>query len=85
MGRALRAVYSNLRKAWAKRRYKAHFISKTTNSDDEIYETDTWFDFAFDCGYISPEEHSLLAAECKKNGSMIGAMLNNSKPFLLND
>ena len=30
--RASRSVCSNLREAWAKRRYEAHFISKLTDS-----------------------------------------------------
>jgi len=33
--RASRSVCLNLREAWAKRRYEAHFISKLTDSDGE--------------------------------------------------
>src|SRR5947208_7431563 len=51
--RSSRSVCMNLREAWAKRRYEAHFISKLTDSDGEINETDTSLDFAKDCGYIS--------------------------------
>ena len=51
--RSSRSVCSNLREAWAKRRYEAHFISKLTDSDGENSETDTWLDFARDCKYIS--------------------------------
>ena len=47
----------NLREAWAKRRYEAHFVSKLTDCDGENSETDTSLDFARDCGYISPAEH----------------------------
>ena len=50
--RASRSVCTNLREAWAKRRYEAHFISKLTDSDGENSETDTWLDFALDCGYL---------------------------------
>ena len=46
--RSSRSVCSNLREAWAKRRYEAHFISKLTDSDGENSETDTWLDFAKD-------------------------------------
>jgi four helix bundle protein len=81
--RASRSVCSNLREAWVKRRYEAHFISKLTDSDGENSETDTWLDFAMDCGYISSSDHSRLTDECTKIGSMIGSMLNNPKPFLL--
>jgi len=34
--RSSRSVCLNLREAWAKRRYEAHFISKLTDSDGEI-------------------------------------------------
>ena len=81
--RASRSVCSNLREAWAKRRYEAHFINKLTDSDGENSEVDTWLDFAFDCGYISRSDHSHLTTECKEVGSMIGSMLNNPKSFLL--
>ena len=33
--RSSRSVCSNLREAWAKRRYQAHFVSKLTDSDVE--------------------------------------------------
>lgn len=45
--RSSRSVCANLREALAKRRYPAHFISKLTDADGEINETDTWLDFAF--------------------------------------
>lgn len=58
--RSSRAVCANLREAWAKRRYIAHFISKLTDADAENSETDTWLDFALDCKYISDEDHTHL-------------------------
>jgi len=66
----------------AKKRYEAHFISKLTDTDGENAETDTWLDFAFDCGYLSAEDHKRLVAECREVGAMMGAMLNNPKPFV---
>jgi four helix bundle protein len=81
--RSSRAVGMNLREAWAKRRYEAHFISKLTDSDGENSETDTSLDFARDCGYISQAEHERLASLCAEVGKMLGAMLNNPAPFLL--
>lgn len=35
------SVCLNLREAWAKRRYEAHFVSKLTDCDDENSETDS--------------------------------------------
>jgi four helix bundle protein len=81
--RASRSVCTNLREAWAKRRYEAHFVSKLTDCDGENSETDTWLDFALDCGYLAPSDHSYLIEECREIGSMLGAMLNTPKPFLL--
>ena len=81
--RASRSVCTNLREAWAKRRYEAHFISKLTDSDGENSETDTWLDFALDCGYLGPSDHSRLTTECRQIGSMLGSMLNTPKKFLL--
>ena len=34
--RSSRSVCLNLREAWAKRRYEAHFVSKLTDCDGEI-------------------------------------------------
>ncbi len=48
-----RSVCLNLREAWAKRRYEAHFLSKLSDCDGENSETDSSVDFAQDCGYIS--------------------------------
>src|SRR5215469_2147286 len=58
--RSSRSVCLNLREAWAKRRYEAHFISKLTDLDGENSETDSSLDFARDCEYISAGEHQAL-------------------------
>jgi four helix bundle protein len=81
--RSSRSVCANLREAWAKRRYEAHFISKLTDSDGENSETDTWLDFALDCDCLGEVDHSRLSSECKQSGSMLGSMLKKPKPFLL--
>src|ERR1700726_3420795 len=51
--RSSRSICLNLREAWAKRRYEAHFISKLTDCDGENGETESSLDFARDCGYIA--------------------------------
>ncbi len=82
--RSTRSVCSNLREAWAKRRYEAHFVSKLTDADGENSETDTWLDFAKDCGYIEFGTHERLSGECQIVGGMLGSMLRNPTPFLIN-
>ena len=81
--RSSRSVCLNLREAWAKRRYEAHFISKLTDCDGENSETDSALDFAKDCGYISAIEHQELTAICLEIGKMLGGMLKRPAPFLL--
>ena len=81
--RSSRAVCANLREAWAKRRYEAHFVSKLTDSDGENSETETWLDFARDCQYVQMVDHERLANECQRVGAMLGAMLRNPMPFVL--
>jgi four helix bundle protein len=81
--RSSRSVCLNLREAWAKRRYEAHFISKLTDCDGENSETDSSLDFACDCGYFNIEKHKELTIQLKEIGRMLGAMLNNPKPFLV--
>ena len=81
--RSSRSVCLNLREAWAKRRYEAHFLSKLTDCDGENSETDSSLDFAKDCGYISNEQHAEHAALCQEIGKMLGSMINNPKPFLI--
>ncbi len=82
--RSSRSVCANLREAWAKRRYEAHFISKLTDCDGENSETATWLDFARDCGYLPTADHERLTAECKRVGAMLGGILKNPAPFLTN-
>jgi four helix bundle protein len=81
--RSSRSVCLNLREAWAKRRYKAHFISKLTDCDGENSETDSSLDFAMECGYITPAVHADLVRECEEIGKMIGGILRNPQSFLI--
>lgn len=81
--RSSRSVCLNLREAWAKRRYEAHFVSKLTDCDGENSETDSSLDFAKDCSYITAEQHQKLVKECSEIGKMLGSMLNNPESFLI--
>ena len=79
--RSSRSVCLNLREAWAKRRYEAHFLSKLTDCDGENSETDSSLDFAKDCGYLSAQKHQQLASACAEIGRMLGAMMKKSGSF----
>jgi four helix bundle protein len=83
--RSSRSVCLNLREAWAKRRYEAHFVSKLTDSDGENSETDSSLDFARDCEYISIDEHRALRSKCAEIGRMLSGMMKKSSSFLSHD
>ena len=83
--RSSRSVCLNLREAWAKRKYEAHFVSKLTDCDAENSETDSSLDFAKNCNYINSSQHAELTDTCKAIGRMLGSMMNNPKPFLRNE
>jgi len=83
--RSSRSVANNLREAWAKRRYEAHFVSKLTDCDGENGETETSLDFARDCGYVDNDKSSDLIEKNREVGKMLGSMIKNPTPFLITD
>ena len=63
--RSSRAIAACIAEAYSKRRYRRHFISKLTDADMECGETVVWIDFAFNCSYISEEQHTTLYIKCQ--------------------
>jgi four helix bundle protein len=85
IGRSSRSVCLNLREAWAKRRYEAHFISQLTDCDGENSETESSLDFARDCRYITEEQHYELTSLYREVGKMLGRMIHTPRAFLTSD
>jgi len=83
--RSSRSVCLNLREAWAKRRYEAHFLNKLTDCDAENSETDSSLDFARECGYITVDDYEELTSLSQEIGKMLGSMINNPHSFLISD
>ena len=83
MRRSSRSVCTNIREAWAERRYEAHFVSKLTDADGENGETETWLDFACDCEYLSKSDYAMLTEKCREVGAMLGSMINAPTSFIL--
>jgi four helix bundle protein len=81
--RSSRSVCGNLREAWSKRRYEAHFLMKLTDCDGENSETNTWLDFAKDCGYLEKTDYAELSEKCREVGKMLGGMLKDPSSFLI--
>ena len=71
MRRSSRSVCANIAEAWRKRRYEAAFVSKLGDSEAEAAETQTWIQFAVECGYLQRE----IAAELYTDYDTILGML----------
>jgi four helix bundle protein len=83
--RSSRSIGANLAEAWAKRRYEAHFVSKLTDADAELQETEHWLWRAFNYGYLSIEKYEKLN-ECGAGiGKRLGKMIANPNSFVFRE
>ena len=71
-----RSVAANIAEAFRKRRYEKAFVAKLSDSEAEAAETQTWIDFARDCGYITTEICDQYNTEYEK---VIGKLVNMIK------
>lgn len=53
MRRASRSVFANISESWRKRRYKAAFISKLSDSETEAAEMQAWLDMSLKLKYMN--------------------------------
>jgi four helix bundle protein len=83
--RSSRSVAANIAEAWGKRRYEAHFVSKLSDADTELLETETWLLFARDHGYLSPEDFTALHDLMREIGRILGSIMAHPEPFLLRE
>lgn len=81
--RASRSVCSNLAEGWRKRRYKAMFINKLTDSAQEGAETQTWLEFALKCNYINKEIFDKLDDKYEHIFAMLNTMEQKADSFCL--
>ena len=79
--RSSRSVGANLREAWAKRYYVAHFRSKLTDSMGEASETCHWVATAHSCGYISSEVSDDLTTKYHRVGAMLNKMIGQAESW----
>lgn len=79
--RSSRAVCSSLSEAWRKRRYKAVFINKLTDCEQEAAETQTWLEFALRCKYIGEGNFSTLDEKYEHIFAMLLTMERKAEAF----
>src|SRR5215208_6016008 len=79
--RSSRSIGAQISEAWAKRQYEKHFLSKLTDSDGELQETQHWIETALDCRYISQEEAESLLEKCTEIGRLLGGIMAKADQF----
>ena len=79
--RSSRSVCSNLSEGWRKRRYRAVFVNKLSDSGQEASETQTWLEFSYHCKYIDEKTFQKLDARCEHIFAMLNGMENKADPF----
>src|SRR5437763_5415373 len=75
--RSSRSVCANLAEAWRKRRYEAAFISKLSDAEAEVAETQVWLEFAVRCGYLERERAKALYETYDRALATIVGMINH--------
>ncbi len=81
--RSSRSVCANLGEAWRKRRYKAAFIAKLSDSESEAAETQIWLEFAVKCNYLDREEGKKLYGNYNSIIGKLVIMINNPQNWIL--
>ena len=79
--RSSRSVCSNIAEAWHKRRYKAAFVAKLSDSEGESAETQTWLDFSMECNYLDNETCTKLDDQYSKIIGQLIRMIDNSEKW----
>jgi len=79
--RSSRSVCANLAEGWRKRRYKAVFVNKLTDSEQEAAETQTWLEFALKCKYINNEIFKRLDEKYEHVFAMLITMERKADTF----
>ena len=79
--RSSRSVGAQIAEAWAKRRYKKHFVSKLTYSDGEQLETQHWILTALDSGLWDNEAAQKLLDKYMIVGRQLWTMINKADDF----
>jgi four helix bundle protein len=75
--RSSRSVCANIGEGYRKRRYVAHFVAKTTDSDMENTETQVWLDFSLACKYITEDEYRSKLTKSEEVGKLLQDMIKN--------
>ncbi len=79
--RSSRSVCTNLSEGWRKRKYKAVFVNKLSDSAQEAAETQTWLEFALECKYIDKKMFNRLDEDYEHIFAMLITMERKAESF----
>lgn len=81
MRRSSRSVCICLAEGYRKRRYPAHFVAKTTDSDMENTETQGWLDFSLACKYISEDVYKDKMIKSEEVGRLLNDIIQHPEKY----
>ena len=78
-----RSVCAQIAEAWRRRRYRAVFINKISESEREAAETQSWLQFAVSCGYVQANDARTLYANYNKILGILVGMITHADSWTL--
>jgi four helix bundle protein len=79
--RSSRATKALIAEGWARRRYRAAFISKIDEALGEATETQSWLDDALDRGYLASERFEDMDNDRSSITAMLARMIDRASDF----
>jgi len=79
--RSARATKALIAEGWARRRYRAAFISKIDEALGEATETQSWLDDALDRGYLPLERFERMDNDWSAITAMLARMIDRAADF----
>jgi four helix bundle protein len=78
-----RSVCANIAEAWRKRRYKAAFIAKISDSETESCERQVWLEFSLLCKYLGEEKTNDLLEKYDHLIGQLVLMINDADKWII--
>ena len=83
MRRSSRSVCANLAEGWRKRRYEKAFVSKLSDAEGEVAETQVWLEVAVKCGYLERESGRKLYLTYEEIIKTLVGMITHADDWLI--
>ena len=81
--RSSRSACANLAEAWRKRRYEGAFVSKLSDSEAEVAETQVWLEFGVKCEYLDRDLARALYERYERALGTIVGMINHPETWTI--